>query len=1000
MHKITKGLKKKKKGKKSKHKEEDLFKPEELEEYRKEHQAGTSEESAVKNEEWKKFIALTSGVDDILKKTQGDLDRIKSTSFFQRKPTESEVQKRTEEVKAAQEAKQALNKEVGKEAPAQLGIVEVSESESEEEDDDNIFDTAYIDAIAAGEVKLAYIPESPSDKQDGDDPFDTTIADRAILGPEVERKGRKLVPIGAAVEVLTGRVQLPTCATQRPISKRQILKERDLLLGSFDDSLNLPKETSVYSEEVPRTLLDDDSVPLPDKPIDLNAPPPVQIITNVASTVVTQENIIPSKDIIDEFDVIDKAIDDPDDIEFEVLAAESLSKSAKAIESLPSNTSGPLADVTWNAFEQNETTNIEVDPFDTTFAENILPGKVELKILEKEILSEDIDFNIRDDSFRLDVQISRSANPVKGTGVEKRIPESELNLIKPEHRDLLGGSNTDLSVINPSTQVRFNQGQSSDIFDAAVVNQVSNSDNAVFDQKICDDVLSDDDFDPRAEEKPRERTVSRPDVLNIANTKTVSFDLTSPKQSDLLGVGESGSKILKPLTPFYVRKSSVPELPIEEEISDPFDTSFASNITPGKAELKIIESELFDPNIEKQLSLVDNDFDPRDEKKAERDKVVGIIKDITNVKLPDTKIEETIDLLATDDEISTKVLTPGGFVTQIPEEISYCDPFDTSTIATNILPGKTELKLLETELIQSGTVPNIDKPIQDLLEEHHDIISHQPLFPSAECGEAVTDEQPDFDPFDTKVYHSPPSAASNPFLLNDDDIQNASDFGDNPFLSSDPFPSSTNATNPFAFEPNVTEQQSDNKFNVNCDDKSSVQDLFATNDVTVLDKTPALDILVNPDPVVAPPQKPQDLNLKCSPPAVGNLPPRPPPPRPPPSKETQDLLMSVMGAMDATSSSLLDKIPPTRTPSPVSMRDLHSPSPTPETGDLLDVGDRATEIVANNKSEDFLKMDLEINCDINQNPEVIQKVQQPKPVRPAPPTRPPKPPPPQKPPPA
>lgn len=245
MHKITKGLKKKKKGKKSKHKEEELFKPEELEEYRKEHAAAASEEAAEKNEEWKKFIALTSGVDDILKKTQGDLDRIKSTSFFQRKPTESEVQKSVEKQKLEEaEKQQAIKEEEVKqeEATAQLGIVELSESESEEEDD-NIFDTAYIDAIATGEVKLAYIPESPTEKQDGDDPFDTSIAERAILGPEVERKGKKLVPLGAAVEVLTGRVQLPTCATKRPTSKRQVLKERDLLLGSFDDNLELPKSS-------------------------------------------------------------------------------------------------------------------------------------------------------------------------------------------------------------------------------------------------------------------------------------------------------------------------------------------------------------------------------------------------------------------------------------------------------------------------------------------------------------------------------------------------------------------------------------------------------------------------------------------------------------------------------------------------------------------------------------------------------------------------------------
>lgn len=44
------------------------------------------------------------------------------------------------------------------EAALESGIVEVSESESGEEDEDDIFDTAYIDAIAASDVKLAYIP--------------------------------------------------------------------------------------------------------------------------------------------------------------------------------------------------------------------------------------------------------------------------------------------------------------------------------------------------------------------------------------------------------------------------------------------------------------------------------------------------------------------------------------------------------------------------------------------------------------------------------------------------------------------------------------------------------------------------------------------------------------------------------------------------------------------------------------------------------------------------
>lgn len=62
-----------------------------------------------------------------------------------------------------------------------------------------------------------------------------------------------------------------------------------------------------------------------------------------------------------------------------------------------------------------------------------------------------------------------------------------------------------------------------------------------------------------------------------------------------------------------------------------------------------------------------------------------------------------------------------------------------------------------------------------------------------------------------------------------------------------------------------------------------------------------------------------------------------PPQRPvPPSRTTQDLILSVSDQLDQNSSHMLNRIPVTRTPSPVSMRDLHTPSPT---GDLLDVSD-------------------------------------------------------------
>lgn len=251
--------------------------------------------------------------------------------------------------------------------------------------------------------------------------------------------------------------------------------------------------------------------------------------------------------------------------------------------------------------------------------------------------------------------------------------------------------------------------------------------------------------------------------------------------------------------------------------------------------------------------------------------------------------------------------------------------------------------------------------------------------------------------FNEETYTSPSSAASNPFLMDDDpEPTSEHEFNDNPFLSQT---ATTMSTNPFCFDPmdlepaeaEIPEAQHALSHNdpfgcISKESESNADILFGSTE------TQSTDFLVTTKTESSPlPQKPSDLNLKYSHQISGNGPPRPPPPRPPPSKETQDLLMSVMGEMDATSSSLLNKIPPTRTPSPVSMRDLHSPSPTPEPsfGDLLDVSDKTAEPV-----QDIFSMKQD-NCDINQNPAVVQEVAKPpvpKPPRPTPPVRPPKPP--------
>lgn len=209
---------------------------------------------------------------------------------------------------------------------------------------------------------------------------------------------------------------------------------------------------------------------------------------------------------------------------------------------------------------------------------------------------------------------------------------------------------------------------------------------------------------------------------------------------------------------------------------------------------------------------------------------------------------------------------------------------------------------------------------------------------------------------------------ANPFLM-DDDLPAANDNYINPFLmqnadegeedeyaAENPF--LTQATNPFAAFDNAadvedevltitTTAESVNLFGTLTDSVSLMNNHHdADNSSHFFDTTIVED---------EPPNKPNELNLKN--PHTVNVfddpggysseeelkskkrPPPPPRPNPPPSKATQDLIMSVANELDQTSSHLLDRIPRTRTPSPVSMRDLHSPSPTPDHfSDFMDTG--------------------------------------------------------------
>lgn len=368
MLKIPKGLKKKKKGKKKK--DQELFTEEELEQYKQEQARKAAEPTEVtvvaekesedtpveqtNDEEWSRFAALTTGIDSVLKKTQDDLDRIKTTSFFQRVAPKIEETKDSEPEPEPEEDEETKKERVVE--ALKNAVVELSESEYESDDDMGVFDSEYIEKV---ELPLAYIPDSPTvEEQEGDDPFDTAYAEKVIKGPEVSKSGKKIVNIGAAALVLTGAVDnVPkSMLIKRP--KRRGLK--NLMLSSFDVENEDPQEEDGEEKVEPKhTQLDDLFELGPDEAenveIDLSVSLHVKFKENKDEEQTEdeyKENGQENQDVIKEFDALNE-----EDDEFAQLAAESLHRPIEVIqvvESIPVVEAKPPESNDWAEFEQTD----------------------------------------------------------------------------------------------------------------------------------------------------------------------------------------------------------------------------------------------------------------------------------------------------------------------------------------------------------------------------------------------------------------------------------------------------------------------------------------------------------------------------------------------------------------------------------------------------------------------------------------------------------------------
>ncbi|ALC50015.1 stnA [Drosophila busckii] len=715
------------------------------------------QQSETGDEEWAKFKALTSGVDNILHKTQDELDRIKKESFYQRLPSAAE-QKKLEEEKAAareqarleRERQLAAEREANRDKLAEA-VVELSESDDEQPDEvDDIFATDYIEAITSGEVQLGVVPDSPVlEFDDGPDPFDTAYAEKVIVGADKAKGGKKLVSLGAAVEVLSGRVDREhALALANP--KRKLRKGIQNLLLS--ESVDLADgEPEFVASEPQHNLLDDlvDDEGGSAAPIDLS----VSLHLHLIKPQKLEEEDENDNEVVDgdfaglnpdlaEFD----ALKDPEDDEFAELAAESLTKKEEVtivtqVVLAPAEVfAEAAAETSWAEFapdpaeEQTGKPKRPPPPVRPATGPHIVPGAI--------YVSDDEEDNLDDDPFNTNYAeqvIKKTTVLEQDDDFDPRAEESH-SLAAPA-RDLLAGSATDLSKVVPAPlapTLSIDQEQDFDPFDTSAVSalvQPKATELRCLERELnLQRSLSDPDFDPRGGESVV--TAVQPQIsvessdfdsarrksslsLNICPNKSVGFSVPVP---DLLGVGnEAGlGANKKPLTPYYAPRGE----PIAES-EDPFDTSYVPESKLSDIELKHIEADLISKESTLKHSLSDPDFNPR---------------------APPTSVPAEV-LLAVDENINIKVLTPAQERKQLQPAAEELDPFDTS-IAANLQPGQTELKLLENELLPDNLKPSSIDVLDTQSDAQELGLGDKVLTPRQE---SLEHSPQDFDPFDTSI---------------------------------------------------------------------------------------------------------------------------------------------------------------------------------------------------------------------------------------------------------
>ena len=330
----------------------------------------------------------------------------------------------------------------------------------------------------------------------------------------------------------------------------------------------------------------------------------------------------------------------------------------------------------------------DFDPFDTSIAHQF--GKVELHVLESELLRPESQASTFSDFD------PRAETPV-GNNIEN-LTEPEPS--KPDPILISDTTDIDVPTIEPTPIDQSKEGEEIDPFDTSIADKLGSIEL----KNLESEFLANSEVPPAVEETKKERdTLS----LNPAVSENQGHILSD--NCLLATTPTDSSKTLQPL-------KSVEEAAIvgETEDFDPFDTSIANQF--GKTEIKELEQELLTSSVsplqpvyplELKQTDISEDIDPFDTSIAEKCRITSSTSITTSLSDDDfdPRQEEQktniVDLLDSTESTnlpnsSEVVLQPQ--LSQGAVDIEEIDPFDTS-IAAGIGLGKTELKILESELL-------------------------------------------------------------------------------------------------------------------------------------------------------------------------------------------------------------------------------------------------------------------------------------------------------------